>query len=179
MKLTVIALPSSIDHSNCCECLKGTLYLVHTSQHSHWTRMVVIILYFLRPERKTTLPSTSTIHWKTQKESTPKKSIYSTSRSGTNFQVGIQFSNSLIKSTQKLLAQASTSTLKSSTLIRRQIPTFSFLTSTTNHVTSSYDSYTMVTAQQMTSATIEVKIDKSLQSQVNRLSIARVTSITT
>ena len=178
-KLTVIALPSSINHSNPCECSKGILYLAHTFHHSPLTRPVVIILYTLRLARKITLPSTSTIRWKTQKESTPKKLIYSTSRSGTNYQVGIQSSNSLIKSTQKLLAPASTSTLKSSTLIRRQIPTFSHLMFTTNQVTSSYDSYTTVTAQQITSATIEVKIDKTLQFQVNRLNIARVTSITT
>ena len=154
-------------------------YLAHTFHHSPLTRPVVIILYSLRLARKITLPLTSTICWKTQKESTPKKSIYSTSRSGTNFKVGIQSSNSIIKSTQKLLAPASTSTLKSSTLIRRQIPTFLHLTFTMNHVTSSYDSYTTVTAQQITSATSEVKIDKSHQFQVNRLNIARVTSITT
>ena len=171
-KLTVIALPSSINHSNPCECSKGILYLAHTFHHSPLTRPVVIILYSLRLARKITLPSTSTIRWKTQKESTPKKSICSTSRSGTNFKVGIQSSNSIIKSMQKLLAPASTSTLKSSTLICRQIPTFLHLTFTTNHVTSSYDSYTTVTAQQITSATSEVKIDKSHQFQVNRLNIA-------
>ena len=125
------------------------------------------------------LPSTSIIRWKTEKESTPKKLIYSTSRSGTTFQVGVQSSNSLIKSTQRLLAPAFTSTLKSSTLIRRQIPTFLHPTFTMNQVTSSYDTYTTASAEHITSATIEVKIDKSLQFQVNRLSIARVTSITT
>ena len=171
-KLTVIALPSSINHSNPCECSKGILYPAHTFHHSPLTRPVVIIFYSLRLERKITLPSTSTIRWETQKESTPKKLIYSTSRSGTNFQVGIQSSNSLIKSTQKLLAPAFTFTSKSSTLIRRQIPTFLHLTSTTNHLTSSYDSSTMVTVQQITSATIEVKINKSLQFQVNRYNIA-------
>ena len=88
-KLTVIALPSSINHSNPCECSKGILYPAHTFHHSPLTRPVVIIFYSLRLERKITLPSTSTIRWKTQKESTPKKLIYSTSRSGTNFQVGI------------------------------------------------------------------------------------------
>ena len=125
------------------------------------------------------LPSTSTIRWKTERESTPKKLIYSTSKSGTTFQAGVQSSNSLIKSTQKLLVPASTSTLKSSTLIRRQIPTFLRPTFTTNQVTSSYDTYTMTLATQTTSAIIEVKIDKSLQYHVNRLNIARVTSITT
>ena len=125
------------------------------------------------------LPSTSTIRWKTERESTPKKLIYSTSKSGTTFQVGIQSSNSLIKSTQKLLVPASTSTSKSSTLIRRQIPTFLRPTFTTNQVTSSYDTYTTALATQTTSAIIEIKTDKSLQFQVNWLNIARVTSTTT
>ena len=125
------------------------------------------------------LPSTSTIRWKTERESTPKKLIYSTSKSGMTFQVGIQSSNSLIKSTQKLLVPASTSTLKSSTLIRRQIPTFLRPMFTTNQVTSSYDTYMMALATQTTSAIIEVKIDKCLQYHINRLNIARVTSITT
>ena len=125
------------------------------------------------------LPSTSTIRWKTERESTPKKLIYSTSRSGTTFQVGIQSSNSLIKSTQKLLVPASTSTLKSSTLIRRQIPTFLHPTFTTNQVTSSYDTYTTALTTQTISAIIEIKTDKSVQFQVNWLNIARVTSTTT
>ena len=124
-KLTVITLPSSINHSNPCECSKGILCLAHTFHHSPLTKPVVITSYFLCLERKITLPSTSTIRWKTEWESTLKKLIYSTSKSGTTFQVGIQSSNSLIKSTQKLLALASTSTSKSYTLIRRQIPTIS------------------------------------------------------
>ena len=94
-----------------------------TFHQSPLTRPVVIISYSLCLGRKNTLPSTSTIRWKTERESTPKRLIYSTSRSGTTFQVGIQSSNSLIKSTQKLLVPASTSTSKSSTLIRCQIPT--------------------------------------------------------
>ena len=129
--------------------------------------------------RKITLPSTYNIRWKTERESTPKKLIYSTSKSGTIFQVGTQSSNPLIKSPQKLLVPASTSTLKSSTLTRRQIPTFSHPTFTTNQVTSSYDNYTMALTTQTTSAIIEAKIDKSLQFQVNWLTIARVTSTTT
>ena len=47
----------------------------------------MIISYSLRLGRKNTLPSTSTIHWKTERESTPKKLMYSTSKSGTTFQV--------------------------------------------------------------------------------------------
>ena len=98
--------------------------------------------------------------------------FYLTSRSGTTFQAGIQSSNSLIKSMQKLLVPASTSTLKSSTLIRRQIPTFLRPTFTTTQVTSSYDTYTTALATQTTSATFEITNDKSLHLQVNRLNIA-------
>ena len=108
-----------------------------------------------------------------------KRSIYSTSKSGTTFQVGIQSSNSLIKSTQKLLVRASTSTLKSSTLIRLQIPTFLRHLLTTNQVTSSYTTYTTTVTTQITSAIIEIKNDKSLKFQANWLNIARVTSTTT
>ena len=107
-----------------------------------------------------------------RKESTPKRLIYSTSRSGTTFQVGIQSSNSLIKSTQKLLVPASTSTSKSSTLICHQIPTFLRPTFTTTQVTSSYDTYTMALATQTTSATSEITNDKRLHLQLNRLNIA-------
>ena len=171
-KLTLVDLPSSIDHSTSRECSKGILCLAPTFHHSPLTRPVVIISYSISLGRKNTLPSTSTIRWKTERESTPKKLIYSTSKSGTTFQVGIQSSNSLIKSTQKLLALASTSTSKSSTLIRRQIPTSLCPTFTTTQVTSSYDTYTMALATQTTSAIIEIKNDKSLQFQVNRLNIA-------
>ena len=118
-------------------------------------------------------------YWKTERESTPKRLIYSTSKSGTTFQVGIQSSNSLIKSTQKLLVRASTSTLKSSTLICRQIPTFLHHSLTTNQVTSSYETYTTALTTQTTSAIIEIKTDKSLQFQANWLNIAQVTSATT
>ena len=171
-KLTLVDLPSSIDHSTFHECSKGILCLAPTFHQSPLTRPVVIISYSLRLGRKNTLPPTSTIRWKTERESTPKRLIYSTSRSGTTFQVGIQSSNSLIKSTQKLLVPASTSTSKSSTLIRRQIPTFLRPTFTTIQVTSSYDTYTTALATQTTSATFEIKDDKNLHLQVNRLNIA-------
>ena len=171
-KLTLVDLPSSIDHSTFRECLKGILYLPPTFHHSPLTRPAVIISYSLRLGRKNMLPSTSTIRWKTDL-------IYSTSKSGTTFQVGIQSSNSLIKSMQKLLVRASTSTSKSSTLIRRQIPTFLCPSLTTNQVTSSYETYTMTLTTQITSAIIEIKTDKSLQFQFNWLNIARVTSTTT
>ena len=177
-KLTLVDLPSSINHSTFRECSKGILCLPPTFHHSPLTRPVVIISHSLRLGRKNTLPSTSTIHWKTERESTPKKLIYSTSRSGTTFQVGIQSSNSLIKSTQKLLVRASMSTSKSSTLICRQIPTFLRPSLTTNQVTSSYETYTTTLTTQTTSAIIEIKTDKSLQFQVNWLNIARVTSTT-
>ena len=178
-KLTLVDLPSSIDHSTFRECSKGTLCLPPTLHHSLLTRLVVIILYSLRLGRKNMLPSTSTIHWKTESESTPKRLIYSTSKSGTTFQVGIQSFNSLIKSTHKLLVRASTSTSKSSTLIRRQILTFLRPSLTTNQVTSSYETYTMTLTTQTTSAIIEIKTDKSLQFQANWLNIARVTNTTT
>ena len=161
-KLTLVDLPSSIDHSTFHECSKGILCLAPTFHHSPLTRPVVIISYSLRPGRKNTLPSTSTTRWKTERESTPKRSIYSTSKSGTTFQVGIQSSNSLIKSTQKLLVRASTSTLKSSTLICLQIPTFLCHSLTTNQVTSSYATYTTTLTTQITSAIIEINNDKSL-----------------
>ena len=166
-KLTLVDLPSSIDHPTFRECSKGILCLALTSLHSPLTRPVVIISYSLHLGRKNTLPSTSTIRWKTERESTQKKLIYSTSKIGTTFQVGIRSSNSLIKLTQKLLVPASTSTSKSSTLIRRQIPTFLRPTFTTNQVTSSYDTYTKALTTQTTSANIEIKTDKSLQFQVN------------
>ena len=178
-KLTLVDLPSSIDHSTFCECSKGILCLPLTFHHSPLTRPVVIISYSLRLGRKNTLPSTSTIRWKTGRESTPKKLIYSTSKSGTAFQVGIQSSNSLTKSTQKLLVRASTSISKSSTLIRRQIPTFLRPLLTMNQVTSSYETYTTTLTTQTTSAIIEIKTDKSLQFQINWLNIARVTNTTT
>ena len=176
-KLILVDLPSSIDHSTFHECSKGILCLAPTFHQSPLTRPVVIISYSLRLGRKNTLPSTSTTHWKTERESTLKRLIYSTSKSGTTFQVGIQSSN-FIKSTQKLLVRASTSTWKSSTLIRRQIPTFLRHTLTTNQVASSYETYTTTLATQTTSAIIEIKTDKSLQFQANWLNIAQVTNIT-
>ena len=160
-KLTLVDLPSSTDHSTLRECSKCILYLPPTFHHSSLTRPVVIISYSLRLGRKNTLPSTSTIRWKTERESTPKRLIYSTSKSGTTFQVGIQSSNSLIKSTQKLLVRASMSTSKSSTLIRCQIPTFLHYSLTMNQVTSSYETYTTTLTTQTTSAIIEIKTDKS------------------
>ena len=161
-KLTPVDLPSSTDHSTFHECSKGILCLAPTFLHSPLTRPVVNISYSLRLGRKNTLPSTSTTRWKTERESTPKRSIYSTSRSGTTFQVGIQSSNSLIKSPQKLLVRASMSTLKSFTWIRLQIPTFLRHSLTMNQVTSSYATYTTTLTTQTISAIIEIKNDKSL-----------------
>ena len=48
---------------------------------------------------------------------------------------------------------------------------------TPSQATKQYDAYTSSTAKKSTTASIEVKIDKSLQFQVNRLNIARDTSI--
>ena len=178
-KLTLVDLPSSIDNSTCYECSKGIPFLLLTSHHKPLTKQVVIILYSLHLGRKIASPSTSTIRWKKERESTPKKSIYSTSKHTTTFQVGTQSSNSLIKPTRKLLVRAFTSSSKLFTSIPRLIPEFSNPTSTTNHVTSSYGIYSTALATRTTSVTIEVKINKSLHSQVNRLNIHRVTSITT
>ena len=161
-KLTLVDLPSSIDHSTFHECTKGVLCLAPTSHQCPLTRQVVIILYSLHLGRKNTLLLTSTIRWRNEKKSTPKRLIYSPSKSGTTFQVGIQSSNSLIKSTQKLLVPASMCTSKSSTLIRRKIPTFLRPTPTTTQVTSSYATCTTVLATQTTSSIIEIKNDKSL-----------------
>ena len=161
-KLTLVDLPSSIDHSTFHECSKGILCLAPTFHHSPLTRPVVIISYSLRLGRKNTLPSTSTTRWKTERESTPKRSIYSTSKSGTTFQVGIQSSNSLIKSPQKLLVRASMYTSKSFTLIRVQLPTFLRHSLTMNQVTNSYATYTTTLTTQTISAIIEIKNDKSL-----------------
>ena len=101
-KLTLVDLPSSINHSTFHECTKGILCLAPTSDQRPLTRQVVIISYSLHLGRKNTLLSTSTIRWRTEKESTPKRLIYAPSKSGTTFQVGIQSSNSLIKSTEKV-----------------------------------------------------------------------------
>ena len=49
---------------------------------------------------------------------------------------------------------------------------------TPSKVTKQYGAYMASPAKKATSASIEVKIDKSLQFQVNRLNIARDTSIT-
>ena len=76
-KLTLVDLPSSIDHSTFHECTKGILCLAPTSHQSPLTRQVVIISYSLHLGRKNTLPSTSTIHWRTERESTLKRLSYS------------------------------------------------------------------------------------------------------
>ena len=100
-KLTVIALPSSTKPSTFYECSKGIPWQLQDSLHSPLTRLGVIISYSPRMGRKTTLPSTSIIPWEIILESTPKKLIYSTSRSTTTSQVGIPSSNSPTKRTQK------------------------------------------------------------------------------
>ena len=70
-KLTLIDLPSSIDHSTFHECSKGILCLAPTFHQRPLTRPVVIISYSLRLGRKNTLPSTSTIRWKLSQIQTP------------------------------------------------------------------------------------------------------------
>ena len=56
-KLTLVDLPSSIDHSTFHECSKGILCLAPTFHQSPLKRPVVIISYSLRLGRKSTLPS--------------------------------------------------------------------------------------------------------------------------
>ena len=110
-KPTFIALPYLTSYSTFHECSRGTPCQPQASLHKHLTKPVVIISYSIRLERKITLLSTSTTCWNTTTESTQKKSIYSNSKKPTTFQVGILSSSSLTKSTRKLLAQDSTSTL--------------------------------------------------------------------
>ena len=98
-KLTYVAFPSSISHSTFHECSRGTPCQPQASLHIHLTKLVVITLYFLHLERKIISPSIFIIRWNTAMESTPTKSIYLTSKKTTTFQVGIQSSNSLTKST--------------------------------------------------------------------------------
>ena len=111
-KPTFVALPNLTSHSTLHECLRGIFYQPQYSPHGPLTKLGVIIPYFLCLERKIISPSTFIIHWNTTTESTLTKLIYSTSKKTTTFQVGIQSSNFLTKSTYKLLAQEFTSTLK-------------------------------------------------------------------
>ena len=99
MKPTFVALPNLTSHSTFHECLRGIFYQPQYSPHGHLTKLGVITLYFLCLERKVISPSTFIIHWNTTMESTPTKLIYSTSKKTTTFQVGIQSSSSLTKST--------------------------------------------------------------------------------
>ena len=99
MKPTFVALPNLTSHSTFHECSRGIFYQPQYSPHGPLTKLGVITLYFLRLERKIISPSTFIIRWNTTTESTPTKLIYSTSKKTTTFQVGIQSSNSLTKST--------------------------------------------------------------------------------
>ena len=98
-KPTFVALPSLTSHSTFYECSRGTPCQPQDSPHRHLTRLVVIISYSIRLERRITLLSTYTIRWNITTESTPKKWIYLTSRNSTTFQVGIPSSIFCIKLT--------------------------------------------------------------------------------
>ena len=98
-KPTFVALPNLTSHSTFHECSRGIFYQPQYSPHGHLTKLGVITLDFLRLERKIISPSTFIIRWNTTTESTLTKSIYSTSKKTTTFQVGIQSSTSLTKST--------------------------------------------------------------------------------
>ena len=97
-KPTFVALPSLTSHSTFYKCSRGIPCQPQDSPHRHLTRLVVIISYSIRLERRITLLSTYTFRWNITMESTLKKWIYSTSRNSTTFQVGNLSSISLIKS---------------------------------------------------------------------------------
>ena len=99
MKPTFVALPYLTSYSTFHECSRGTPCQPQPSLHKHLTKPVEIISYSIPLERKITLLSTFITRWNTTTESTQKKSIYSTSKNPTTFQVGIHSSSSLIKST--------------------------------------------------------------------------------
>ena len=111
-KPTFIALPSLNTCSTFYKCSRGTPCPPQTSLHRHLTRLVVIISYSIRLERRITLLSTFITCWNTTTESTQKKLIYSSSKNSMTSQVGIPSSSSLTKSMSKLLAQVSTSMWK-------------------------------------------------------------------
>ena len=98
-KPTFVALPNLISHSTLHECSRGIFYQPQYSPYGPLTKLGVIILYFLRLERKIISPSTFIIRWNTTTESTLTKLIYSTSKKITTSQVGIQSSNFPTKST--------------------------------------------------------------------------------
>ena len=99
MKPTYVALPDLTSHSTLHECSRGIFYQPQYSLHGPLTKLGVIIPYFLCLEGKIISPSTFIIRWNTTMESTLTKLIYSTSKRTTTFQVGIQSSNFLPKST--------------------------------------------------------------------------------
>ena len=97
-KPTFVALPNLTSHSTFHKCSRGTPCQPQASLQNYLTKPVVIISYSIRLERKITLQSTSITRWNTTTESTQKKSIYSTSKNPTTFQVGTHSSNFLTKS---------------------------------------------------------------------------------
>ena len=97
-KPTFVALPNLTSHSAFHECSRGTPCQPQASLHKHLTKSVVIISYSIRLERKIMLRSTSITRWNTTMESTQKKSINSTSKNPTTFQVALHSSNFLAKS---------------------------------------------------------------------------------
>ena len=86
-KSTFVAFPYLTSYSTFHECSRGTPCQPQASLHKHLTKPVVIISYSICLERKITLLSTSTTRWNTTTESTQKKSIYSSSKKPTTFQV--------------------------------------------------------------------------------------------
>ena len=98
-KPTFVVLPNLTSHSTLHECSRGIFYQPQYSFHGPLTKLGVIILYFLRLERKIISPSTFIICLNITTESTPTKLIYLTSKKTTTFQVGIRSSNFIAKST--------------------------------------------------------------------------------
>ena len=94
-----VALPNLTSHSTFHKCSRGTPCQPQTSLRKHVTKRVVIISYSICLERTITLQSTSITRWNTTTESTQKKSIYSTSKNPTTFQVSIHSSNFFTKLT--------------------------------------------------------------------------------
>ena len=75
-KPTFVTLPSLTNHSTFYECSRGTPCQPQASPHRNLTRLVMIISYSIRLERRITLLLTFITRWNTTTESTQKKLIY-------------------------------------------------------------------------------------------------------
>ena len=179
MKLTFVALPNLTSHSTFHECSRGIFYQPQYSPHGNLTKLGVITLYFLRLERKIISPSTSIISLEHHngihtdevdlldfKEDNDLPSWYPIFQ--LPYQIDVKVTCTGVHVYVEIIY-----------IDCHLTPTSLRLSFIAIQVTSSYGAYTASPAKKTTSAIIEVKIDKSLQFQVNQLNIARVTSITT